>query len=139
MELKKNLIGEYTGSFAPPGAGNRLVVRNRTRIYESDKGHLSYVITEQVTDRKRNLTRRETYVGLVTGGLPSEEAGVYRLHLSPIDRPYREGCALTCEFLFSEQFDSYFLLFTWEEGPERVQFRLKKTSQDGSGRRRKPV
>ncbi len=139
MELKKNLIGEYSGSHAMSVRGTALVVRNRMRIYESEKGHLSYVITEQVTDQKRPLTRRETYVGLVTGGAPSKEAGVFRLHLSPIDKPYKEGSALTCDFLFNEDFDSYFLLFNWEEGPEKFQFRLKKTSQNGSGRRRKLV
>jgi len=137
MELKKNLIGEYTGSFAPPGAGNRLVVRNRTRIYESDKGHLSYVITEHTTDQHRGLTRRDTYVGLVTAEVPPEEGGVFHLHLSPLDKPYRDGDALRCEFLYSEDFNSYFLVFDWKEGPERVQFRLKKASQNGSGRRRK--
>ena len=63
MEFKRDIIGEYTGSFAPSVGGNTLVVRNRTRIYESEKGHLSYVITEQVTDQHRRLTRRETYVG----------------------------------------------------------------------------
>jgi hypothetical protein len=38
-----------------------------------------------------------------------------------------------------QDFNSYFLLFNWKEGPEEVQFRLKKTSQNGSGRRRKQV
>ena len=137
MELKKNLIGEYTGSFASPGSGNGLVVRNRTRIYESDKGHLSYVITEHITDQHRCLTRRDTYVGLVTAQVPSQEEGVFQLHLSPLDKPYREGEALRCEFLFSEDFNSFFLVFDWKEGPERIQFRLKKASQNGYGRRRK--
>lgn len=139
MELRKELIGEYTGSHAPSVRGSTLVVRNRTRIYESEKGHLSYVITEHITDQKRSLTRRETYVGLVTEGAPSEETGVFRLHLSPLDKPYKEGCALKCHFLFNEVFNSYFLLFNWKEGPEEVLFRLKKTSQNGSGRRRKQV
>jgi hypothetical protein len=91
MELKKNLIGEYTGSLAPSGKGSALLVRNRTRIYESEKGHLSYVITEYVIDQKRSLTRRETYVGLITGQAHSPEAGVFHLHLSPLGRPYRGG------------------------------------------------
>ena len=137
MELKKNLVGEYTGSFASQAAGSRLVVRNRTRIYESDKGHLSYVITEHITDQRRCLTRRDTYVGLVTAQLPSGEDGVFQLHLSPLDKPYREGDALRCEFLFSVDFNSYFLVFDWKEGPERFQFRLRKASQNGYGRRRK--
>jgi hypothetical protein len=139
MELKKDIIGEYTGSFAPSVGGNTFVVRNRTRIYESEKGHLSYVITEHVTDQQRRLTRRETYVGLVTGQAPSEEDGVFHLHLSPLDKPYRGGNDLRCNFLFSEDFNSYFLVFNWKEGPERIQFRLKKASQNGSGRRRKLV
>jgi hypothetical protein len=137
MELKKNLIGEYTGSFTPSGAGNRLVIRNRTRIYESERGHLSYVITEQITDNQRGLTRRETYVGLVTPQVPSDEEGVYHLHLSPLDRPYREGNSLKCEFRFSSDFNSYFLVFNGKEGPDKFQFRLRKASANGTGRRRK--
>jgi hypothetical protein len=139
MELKKELIGEYSGGHALSVGENTLVVRNRTRIYESEKGHLSYVITEHVTDHKRSLTRRETYVGLVTRGAPSEDAGVFRLHLSPLDKPYKEGYVLTCDFLFNEDFGSYFLQFNWKEGPDEVQFRLKKISQNGSGRRKKRV
>jgi hypothetical protein len=139
MDLKKDIIGEYTGSFAPSVGGNMLVVRNRTRIYESEKGHLSYVITEQVTDQHRRLTRRETYVGLVTEQAPSEEDGIFHLHLSPLDKTYRGGNDLRCNFLFSEDFNSYFLVFDWKEGLGRIQFRLKKASQNGSGRRRKQV
>ncbi len=137
MELKRNIIGEYTGSFTPSVRGNRLVVRNRTRIYESEKGHLSYVITEHITDQQRCLTRRETYVGLVTAQTPLAEEGVFHLHLSPLDRPYREGIPLACEFIFSEDFNSYFLVFNSKDAPEAIQFRLKKASQNGSGRRRK--
>lgn len=137
MDLKKDLVGEYTGSFAPSINGKRMMVRNRTRIFESEKGHLSYVITEHVTDQQRSLTRRETYVGLVTAQVPSENPGCYQLHLSPLDRPYREGNSFTCEFLFSEDFNAYFLVFDWKEGLEKIQFRLKKASQNGSGRRRK--
>lgn len=136
MELRRDLIGEYTGSFTPSAKGNRLVVRNRTRIYENEKGHLSYVITEHVTDHKRGLTRRETFVGLITAQVPSGEAEVFHLHLSPLDKPYK-GNAFKCEFLFSGDFNSYFIVFTWKEGPERIQFRLKKASQNGSGKRRK--
>jgi hypothetical protein len=137
MELKKDLVGEYTGSLAPSDGGSTLVVRNRTRIFESEKGHLSYVITEHITDHRRCLSRRDTYVGLVTPQVPSEEAGVFPLHLTPLDRPYREGNALKCEFLFSVDFNSYFLVFNWKEGPEQIQFRLRKASQNGTGRRRK--
>jgi len=137
MDLKKELIGEYTGSFAPSVGGTRLLVRNRTRIFQSEKGHLSYVITEHTTDRQRSLTRRETYVGLVTADGAPHESGECRLHLSPLDKPYRGGSTLRCDFLFSEAFSSYFLVFDYREGPERIQFRLKKASQDGSGRRRK--
>jgi hypothetical protein len=137
VDLRRELTGEYTGSHATSVGGNTILVRNRTRIYESEKGHLSYVITEHVTDQKRSLTRRETYVGLVTGGAPSTDAAVIRLHLSPLDRPYKEGCALTCHFLFNEDFNSYFLHFSWKEGQEEVLFRLKRTSQNNSGRRRK--
>jgi hypothetical protein len=137
MELYKNLIGEYTGSLAPSDRGKKVVLRNRTRIYESEKGHLSYVITEYSIDHQKGLTRRETYVGLVTPQPPSAETGVSVLHLSPLDKPYRQGDALTCEFLFSEDFNAYFLVFNWKEGPEKIQFRLKKASQNGTGRRRK--
>ena len=137
MEFKRSLIGEYTGSFTPSVRGKRLVVRNRTRIYESEKGHLSYVITEHITDQQRCLTRRETYVGLVTAENPAPEEGVFHLHLSPLDRPYRDGSALACEFLFSADFNSYFLVFISKEGTEKVRFRLKKASQNGWGRRRK--
>jgi hypothetical protein len=137
MEMKKDLVGEYTGSHAPTVKGVTHLVRNRTRIYESEKGHLSYVITEQVTDQKRSLIRRETYVGLVTEGAPSREAGVFRLHLSPLDKPYKEGNGLSCDFIFSEDFNSYFLVFNWTEGSEKFRLRLKKTSENGSGRRRR--
>ena len=137
MELKRDLVGEYTGSFAPSVGGKTLMVRNRTRIYESDKGHLSYVITEHITDQQRRLTRRDTYVGLVTGPVPSPEEDVFRLHLSPLDKPYRGGSAVQCEFLFNEDFNSFFLVFNWKEGPDSIEFRLKKASQNGSGRRRK--
>ncbi|HMK38756.1 MAG TPA: hypothetical protein VK569_05410 [Bacteroidota bacterium] len=137
MELKKELIGEYTGSFAPSVSGTTLLVRNRTRIYQSEKGHLSYVITEQTIDRQRSLTRRETYVGLVTAEGPQDETGECRLHLSPLDKPYRGESLLRCDFRFSADFNSYFLVFDCGEGPERIQFRLKKTSPNGSGRRRK--
>jgi len=137
MDLKKELIGEYSGSFVPSAAGEHLVVRNRTRIYESEKGHLSYVITEQITDRERKVARRDSYVGLVTGNVPGPNEGVYHLHLSPLDKAYRAGNDLKCEFLFSEDFNSYFLVFTWSEGDRQVQFRLKKTSSNGTGRRRR--
>ena len=137
MDLRKELIGEYTGSFVPSLAESRTVVRNRTRIYESDKGHLSYVITEQITDRERKIARKDTYVGLVTGNIPEPNDGVYHLHLSPLDKAYRAGTDLKCEFLFSEDFNSYFLVFTWSEGDRQVQFRLKKTSSNGTGRRRR--
>ena len=137
MELKRSLIGEYTGSFTPLIRGKRLVVRNRTRIYESEKGHLSYVITEHITDQQRCLTRRETYVGLVTARNPAPEEGVFHLHLSPLDKPYREGSVLACEFLFSQDFNSFFLVFILKEGTENIRFRLKKASQNGWGRRRK--
>jgi hypothetical protein len=137
MELKRDLVGEYTGSLAPSGGGNALVVRNRTRIFESEKGHLSYVITEHITDHHRGLSRRETYVGLITPQVPSEESGVFPLHLTPLDKPYREGSSLKCEFLFSVDFNSFFLVFNWKEGPEQIQFRLRKASPNGTGRRRK--
>ena len=137
MDLKKELIGEYSGSYVPPAEGGRTVVRNRTRIYESEKGHLSYVITEQVTDRERKISRRDSYVGLITGNIPGPDEGVYHLHLSPLDKAYRGGNDLKCEFVFSEDFNSYFLVFTWPEGDRQVQFRLKKTSSNGTGRRRR--
>ena len=137
MELKKELIGEYTGSFVPSTGGSRTVVRNRTRIYESEKGHLSYVITEHVTDQQRRVSRRESYVGLVTGNVPGPKDGVFHLHLSPLDKAYRGGSDLRCEFLFSEDFSSYFLVFNWIEAGREVQFRLKKISSNGTGRRRR--
>ncbi len=137
MEIYKNLIGEYTGAHVPSDRGKNVVLRNRTRIYESEKGHLSYVITEYAIDHQRGLTRRETYVGLVTPQPPSKETGVSFLHLSPLDKPYRQGEELECEFFFSEDFNAYFLVLSWKEGPERIQFRLKKASQNGTGRRRK--
>ncbi|HUI09606.1 MAG TPA: hypothetical protein VL221_04710 [Bacteroidota bacterium] len=137
MDLRKELVGEYTGSFAPSAGGSRIVVRNRTRIYESDKGHLSYVITEHVTDQQKRVSRRETYVGLVTGNIPGPDEGVFHLHLSPLEKAYRGGNDLRCDFLFSEDFNSYFLVFTWSEGDRQVQFRLKKTSSNGTGRRRR--
>jgi len=137
MELKRDLVGEYTGTFAPSIGGKTVVVRNRTRIYESEKGHLSYVITEQVTDPQKRLTKRETFVGLVTGQSNTPEDDVVHLHLSPLDKPYRAGNALGCDFFFSDDFNSYFLVFNWKEGPEMVQFSLRKASRNGTGRRRR--
>ena len=137
MDLKRDLVGEYTGSFAPSLAGRTLIVRNRTRIFESDKGHLSYVITEHTTDQQKRLTRRDTYVGLVSGPVPSQDEDVFRLRLSPLDKPYRGGSGVQCEFFFNADFNSYFLVFNWKEGPDQIQFRLRKASQNGSGKRRK--
>jgi hypothetical protein len=137
MELKRDLVGEYTGTFAPSVGGKTVVVRNRTRIYESEKGHLSYVITEQITDPQKRLTRRETFVGLVTGPSKTMEQDVVHLHLSPLDKPYRAGNDFGCDFFYSEAFNSYFLVFNWKEGPDQIQFSLRKASRNGSGRRRK--
>jgi len=37
MEIKELLVGEYTGTIAPRIAGSVHILRNRTRIFESDK------------------------------------------------------------------------------------------------------
>jgi len=139
VDFRNKLIGEYTGSLAPTILGEKLILRNRTRIYETEKGHLSYVITEHVTDAQQRYPKKETYVGLVTGDLRGTEAetGLLKLHLSPLDKPYRGDIRMQCHLRFDEDFNSYFLIFRWREGTEEIQFSLKKASSNGTGRRRR--
>lgn len=140
-EFRNKLIGEYTGSLAPTISGEKLILRNRTRIYETEKGHLSYIITEHITDAQQRISKKETYVGLVTGELRETEAepGLLKLHLSPLDRPYHGDNKVQCQFRFEEDFNSFFLIFRWREKGEEIQFSLKKASTYGSGRRRRPA
>jgi len=135
MEIKKDIIGEYNGSFIPSTGSSRIVVRNKTRIYESEKGHLSYVITEHITDQQKRVSRKDTYVGLVTGNMPAVDDSVLHLYLSPLDKAYRGGNDLRSEFLVSEENNACFLVFSWKEGDSEVQLKLRKTSSNGTGKR----
>ena len=140
MEIKELLVGEYTGTIAPRIAGSVHILRNRTRIFESDKGHLAYVITEHSTERIKRISRRETYVGLVTGeaAVLRSDAELIRIHLSPLDKPYRGDRGVQCHFKYQKEYESYFLVFQWMEDTAEIQFPLKKNGGSriwNSGRR----
>jgi hypothetical protein len=139
IDLRKKLIGEYSGTMIPAMSGDGLITRNRTRIYESDQGNLSYVITEQISDRNGRRKRRETYVGIVSGDLESElvKGDSITLHLSPLDKPYRRLGKCECRFRYDKGFESYFLVLSWKDKSGETEFPLKKVSADGTGKRRK--
>jgi hypothetical protein len=139
MDLKKTLIGEYSGSVILNGLRTGSVIRNRTRIFETEKGHLSYVITEHTCDRSGHGSKRETYVGIVTVGLDelSPAGKETRLHLSPLDKPYRQLADFECKIRYDATFESHFLVFSWKDESGKAEFPLRKASEEATGRRRK--
>jgi hypothetical protein len=139
IDLKRKLVGEYSGTMIPATTRDGQITRNRMRIFESEQGHLSYVITEHISDRNGRRKRRETYVGIVSGDLESElvKGDSISLHLSPLDKPYRKMTGCECRFRYDIGFESYFLVFSWKDESGEIEFPLKKVSADGTGKRRK--
>jgi hypothetical protein len=139
IDLEKKLVGEYTGTMIQATTQDGQITRNRTRIFESEQGNLSYVITEHISDRNGRKKRRETYVGIVSGDLESElvKGDSIPLHLSPLDKPYRRIKRCECRFRYDIGFESYFLVFSWKDESGETEFPLRKVSADGTGKRRK--
>ena len=89
--------------------------------------------SETVSDPQGNIRRTDHRTGSFSGRRGVSSAP------RPAGDPTGGGNTLRCDFLFNEHFNSYFPVFNWREGPQEIQFRLKKASRNGSGRRRKLV
>jgi hypothetical protein len=135
MNLKELLIGEYSGTIAPLIDGRTQIIRNRTRVFETEKGHLSYSMVELITDQRRRVSRKSSFIGFVVANEPENGAagGTVPLHLSPLDRPYRPAGGVRCEFGYRENLESFFLTLRWREGGSDILFPLKKCPRPAVG------